>query len=108
MASAAARAALYHFVDGDYYYCLGCGASLETPYRAVLKSGRPPMEVKSNPENRLLWLELMSLDHADCGKFKDEQKAQDHRTYRRHVIRTASPKGDDGPAILRSQGAPGT
>jgi hypothetical protein len=90
--------ALYHNPSEDTYYCLGCGATLQTPVCAVLKADTKPVPVENNPENRLLWLELMELDHADCGKFKDAQKSEDHRTYRRPVITFR--KGDDGPFKL--------
>ena len=73
---------LYHYERYDCYECLGCGETLEVPYRAVLKNGQAPVSVKQHPENRLLWLELMTLDHAKCGEYRDAAKAEAARKFR--------------------------
>lgn len=31
---------------------------------AVLRNGADPVEIQGNPENQLLWRELMEIDHA--------------------------------------------
>lgn len=69
---------LFYHRDYDCYTCLGCGEAIEVPWRAVLRNGRDAVEVKENPENRLLWLELMEQGHDKC---------------------LALPRGFDGPRI---------
>lgn len=97
------RPELYHYVEPDVYECLGCGQFLETPYRAILNAGRKAVPVKEHPENRLLWLELMEIDHAACGRFEDAKKAEEARLYRRVIW--VRPRGDDGPRSDRDQTA---
>lgn len=63
----------------ECYECLGCGEMEEVPYRVVLDAGHEPVDVKRHPENRLLWLELVTLDHARCHLYKDERKAREAR-----------------------------
>jgi hypothetical protein len=87
------RPALYHYPEADVYECLGCGQYLETPYRAVLRNGQPAVSIKNHPEHRLVWLELMEMDHAACGSFKDAKKAEEARLFRRWTVK---PRGDDG------------
>lgn len=72
---------LYHHERFDYYECLGCHEEIEVPYLAVLKQGKPKEPIKSNPENRMAWLELRSIEHASCGLYKDEEKSRQHREY---------------------------
>ena len=74
---------LYHHDQLDYYECLGCHELVEVPYIAVLDQGKQKQPVKANPENRLRWLELMTMDHQDCAAFADARKAKQHREYRR-------------------------
>lgn len=85
----------YYHREYDCYECMGCSGVLEVPWRAVLKNGQSPVEVKENPENRLLWLELMELDHAKCMAFKDTRMAEQARQYGNRVV-TMKPRGDDG------------
>lgn len=87
--------ALYHHERLDVYECMGCGAFLETPSCAVLKAGHRAVHVKMDPENRLLWLELMEMDHAACVLFHDAKMAEEARQYRRRTV--VRPRGDDGP-----------
>ena len=77
---------LYHHERDDYYECLGCGALLEVPQVAVLRAGRSPAAVVTNPENRMLWVELQRLDHAPCAKFLDAHQAALARSFRRHPL----------------------
>lgn len=60
---------------------------MSPPRTGVLtKSGRVEA-IATNPENRLIWLELMSLDHERCHLFRfDEAKSQDQRTFRKSTI----------------------
>jgi len=76
------RLELYHHPQADVYECLGCGQYLETPRWAVLKNGQPAVVIKNNQENRLVWLELMEMDHAACGLFKDARMAEEARRFR--------------------------
>jgi hypothetical protein len=85
---------LYHYLEADVYECLGCYALIEVPYKAVLNAGQDRVTVKRDPENRLVWLELIRLDHAACGQFRDAKMAEEARRYR---LRTIQPRGDDGP-----------
>lgn len=82
---------LYLHEREDFYECMGCHELLEVPFLAVLKNGQQRVAIKRNPENRLLWIELMSIEHGQCGKFKDEQKAQDQRTFRKHPLFQRAP-----------------
>lgn len=74
---------LYYYPQYDCYECLGCGEMLEVPYRAVLKGGQEAVDVKRHPENRLLWVELMTLDHAKCDRYRDAARAKSAREFRR-------------------------
>lgn len=98
---AGARAEFYHYPEYDAYECLGCGASLEVPRHAVLRAGQAPVRVKSDPENRLIWLDLMRIDHAACGQFQDARMAEEARRYRKPL--RVVPRGDDGPRSARKQ-----
>lgn len=79
--------ALYHHERDDYYECLGCGALIEVPRCAVLHGGSAPVLILANPENRMIWLELQTLDHLPCATYQDADKAEQARTYRRTIIR---------------------
>ena len=78
---------LYHHERDDYYECMGCGALLEVPRIAVLQGGRSAVSIVTNPENRLLWVELQTLDHEPCTKFLDAHQAAQARTFRRRIVR---------------------
>lgn len=78
---------LYHHEQYDCYECLGCREVLEVPFKAVLKNGHAPEFIKRNPENRMLWLELMNAGHSRCHLFGDEEKARQDR----ERIRTQRP-----------------
>ena len=43
--------------------CRGCNELIEIPMMAILKNGTDPVEIRGNPENQLLWRELMELKH---------------------------------------------
>lgn len=73
---------LYHHERLNAYECLGCHEMLEVPATAVLRNGQRPERVRDNPENLLRWVELHAKDHKDCAKFKDADKAEQHRAYR--------------------------
>ena len=77
---------LYYHRDVDCYECMGCGAAIEVPWKAVLKNGQAPVAIKEHPENRLLWLELMQFDHGPCLKFSDARMAEQAREFRSPVI----------------------
>jgi hypothetical protein len=62
----AKRGQLYFHREYDCYTCLGCGATIEVPWQAILKAGQGPVSVKESPENRVLWLELIEIDHGRC------------------------------------------
>ena len=70
---------LYYHDRLGAYECLGCGEMIEIPYRAVLEAGREAVDVKRHPENRLLWLELMALDHRHCHEYHDVRRAREAR-----------------------------
>lgn len=82
----AAPDVLYHHSTQDFYECMGCHEFIEAPYLAVLQQGKPKEPVKTNPENRLRWLELIGFDHGKCAAFKDEAKALEQRQYRQHPL----------------------
>lgn len=69
------------------YECAGCGEQLSVPRRAVIEAGRRAVRIEGHPENRLLWLELQTLDHSPCTEFKDQRLAQAARTFRRGLRR---------------------
>lgn len=78
---------LYLWDRYDAYECMGCHEMIETPRFAVIKGGRERVPIRTNPENRLIWLELMELDHAKCGAFQfDAAKAKAAREYRRPLF----------------------
>lgn len=60
---------------------------------AVLKNGQRPEPIKRNPENRMLWLELMEAGHSRCHLFGDAESARQDRervrTRGQHVARSA-------------------
>lgn len=101
MSTKAKPGQLYFHREYDCYECLGCGALIEVPWRAVLKNGQSPVEVKENPENRLLWVELMELDHAPCLRFSDARMAEQARRYGNRVV--TMPRGDDGRRSSQNQ-----
>ena len=70
---------LYEHPSLECVECLGCGEMIEIPYRAVLEAGREAVDVKRHPENRLLWLELMALDHRHCHEYHDVRRAREAR-----------------------------
>ena len=63
--------ALYFHRDLEAYECLGCHEFHE---RASDWRADQPWQSRSdhptNPENRLIWLELISLDHERCHLFR--------------------------------------
>lgn len=70
---------LYHHERYDCYECMGCAEVLEIPNKAVLKNGQAPEFIRRNPENRLLWLELMEQGHSRCHLFQDMELAKQDR-----------------------------
>ena len=90
------RGKLYYHEQYDCYECLGCKEVLEVPFMAVLKNGQPREYVKRNPENRLVWVELMQAGHARCHLFQDEEKARQDRERVRvhpaHPLRLVHPQ----------------
>lgn len=52
--------------------CSGCFAEDSIPTR-----------IRNNPELRLEFIELWSLDHINCDKFHDAAKAKSNREYRK-------------------------
>lgn len=76
---------LYHHSEFDAYECMGCGEMLEVPSHATLKVDgvMRKVRVRGQPENMVLWREMHDLDHRDCAKFKDAEKATAHREFRR-------------------------
>ena len=87
----------YHHLEYDAYQCMGCDEYLETPHRAILKSGHAAVRVKDHAENRLIWLELQERSHTMCLKYNDAQMARQMREFHIH----AAPRGDDGPVRHR-------
>jgi hypothetical protein len=82
----AVKTAFYYHERYEAYECLGCGEFIEIPGTAVLKGGHGREPIKGNPENLLLWCELMvETDHAACGRFKDARMAEQARPSRRAV-----------------------
>lgn len=57
---------LIHHQSVDVYECRGCGQLIEVPTAAVLGTGGRWESVKSNPENRLDWLERRRQAHECC------------------------------------------
>lgn len=81
---------LYHHEQYDCYECLGCREVMEVPFKAVLKNGQSPEFIKRNPENRLIWIELMQEGHSRCHLFKDADLARhDRERVRRSALRPA-------------------
>lgn len=77
---------LYHHAREDVYECMGCGSLIEVPRQGVLQRGQAAVPIANNPENRMMWLELHTLDHEKCEKYKDFEKAEQARTLRRHPL----------------------
>ena len=74
---------LYHHERWDAYECMGCHDLMETPRTAVLKNGQERVPVKANPENRMLWLELMTANHEKCMAYSgDAEKQEQHKIVR--------------------------
>lgn len=77
---------LYHHRHLDAFECMGCHEFFGVPRTGILtKSGRVEA-IATNPENRLIWLELMTLDHERCHLYGDAKQAQDARTFRKKTI----------------------
>jgi len=74
---------LYHHEQLGAYECMGCREFIEIPAFAVVAQGHPPVRIKGDPLNLLLWRELMELDHAKCSQFKDERMMKQAREHRR-------------------------
>jgi hypothetical protein len=83
----AVKSPLYHHERWGAYECLGCNELIEIPALAVLAAGRLPVRIKTNPENLLIWVEMIELDHAKCSSFKDAKMARDARTFRKPMLR---------------------
>lgn len=96
MAQPIAAAVFYHHERWDCYECMGCHELLEVPFRAVLRNGREREPVKRDAENRVLWLELRTLEHNKCAAYKDELAAANHRRFGLHLVQRM-PRGDEGP-----------
>ena len=79
----AVESPLYHHERYGAYECMGCREMIEIPSFAVVKQGHPPVRIKMDPLNLLLWRELQELDHAKCSQFKDERMAKQAREHRR-------------------------
>ena len=72
---------LYHHEELDYYECLGCFDLIEVPRCAVVQGGKERVPVKGNSLNRLLWLELKTIEHEKCHRYQDASKAAQHREF---------------------------
>ena len=92
MAENAMESPFYYLRQWDAYECLGCGQMLEVPQFAIMRGGHSAEPVKRNPENRLIWLELMELDHAKCSSFADVAMALDARKFRKTTIQRVRPR----------------
>lgn len=79
-------AELYRHDALNAYECLGCGEMIAIPRFAILQAGRRAEPVRDNPENLQLWIEMHTLDHAECAQYKDQKKARQHREFRRRVV----------------------
>jgi len=56
--------------------CHGCIVTDEIPHRVL-----------RDPEQRLEFIELWTLDHSDCDKFHDARKAELNRQHRKEADR---------------------
>lgn len=91
------RAPLYYHADLDVYECMGCYAMIEVPRSAVIRAGHSPEPIKTNPENRMLWLEMIEIDHMPCGQFSDSKLAEQARMYRNPILAAAKRHDPYGP-----------
>ena len=76
---------LYYHDRLGAYECLGCGEMIEIPAFATLKMGCRREPVQSNPENLLIWTELIEMDHAPCIQFKDSDMAAQAREHHNRI-----------------------
>lgn len=81
--------ALYHHEQWGAVECMGCHELIEIPAFAVIKSGFPPVRIKADALNLLLWCELIELDHAPCLRFFDAEMASQARTHHNRISRGA-------------------
>ncbi len=78
--------ALYHWPEYSAYECLGCGELIEIPVMGILRQDHQPVAIRHNPENFLIWREMVEKDHEPCGVFKDVRMAQQARQFRKPVV----------------------
>jgi hypothetical protein len=97
-------ALFYHHEAFDCYECLDCGEFEEVPVLAPLRVNGDKVPIKCNPENRLLWIELMEKKHARCKDFQDTAKAAQARTLERG-LNTGSRAKTTGYTSLRGSGS---
>jgi hypothetical protein len=76
------KSLLYHHERLGALECMGCFEMVEIPIFAVIKQGQPPVRIKGDPLNLLLWRELIEMDHEPCMQFKDDCIARQAREYR--------------------------
>lgn len=87
------------------YACPGCDELIPVPRRAVLHAGRKAVPIEGHPENRLLWMELQTLDHRPCTEYHDRRLAQAARKFGRglrRLSRSASANARRGGSIERN------
>ncbi|MGA2890330.1 MAG: hypothetical protein ABSE51_19980 [Terracidiphilus sp.] len=80
---------LYFHARYGAYECMGCYELIEIPYKATLVDGKERVRIKDNPENLVIWQEMMELDHQPCMAFSDVKMAQDAREHRKQQHRYA-------------------
>ena len=87
------------------YECLGCQEIIEPRRFAELmvEGVMARVQIEGHPENTLLWVEMWTLEHSACHKFKDLAKAKDYREHRRRVLaRSRRQGGRNGRSLLRT------
>ena len=78
----AVKSLLYHHERLGAFECLGAAGRNSTA-AAAMPSRQPPVRIKGDPLNLLLWRELIELDHRPCVQFKDSRMAEQARTHRK-------------------------
>ena len=104
------QSAFYHHADLDCYECLGCTTRIEVPHWAVIQGSKERVRIKTDPLNRLLWLELREIEHEKCASYKDVEKAKQHIEFGLKQIRPGVGHGVDAGrgALAIPHGAPAT
>ena len=76
---------LYHHEQLGAYQCLGCGEFIEIPGYAVLTKGTRREPIRNSPENLMIWIELIEMDHAPCVAFKGAEMAAQAREHHNRI-----------------------